>query len=545
MRVPGLLLLLLLAACGGGLPVIDDAGADAAVTVDAGVHDDAGAVTDAGGVPDAGDAGDEGGPDGGPAGVDAGAVDAGAADAGPHVTLVTVNAPRELRAVWVASVSNLDWPRSQTLRGDAGVASLAQLVDDLAGLGINALFFQVRPEADALYESQLEPWSRFLTGTQGTDPGFDPLAELLRLAHARGLEVHAWLNPYRASINAASATAANHVTHTLSQYVITYNGAKVLNPGAPAVRQHVEDVIRDLLDHYDVDGLHFDDYFYPYPDANQTPFPDATTFAGYQADGGTLSKPDWRRENVNALVREVMGIVTSDHPQVRFGVGPFGIWKSGQPVPGLDAYSVISCDAPTWMQNGWVDYLAPQLYWLTGSAQDFDTLATWWAMRNAGGRHLFPGLATFDVDPGQKNWPISEIEHQVEYTRTLAGFGAQGTVHFRSAFLVNNPKGIGDLLRDTLYVKPAIAPELPRVGASVTPPVPLVTLAGQTLTASSPQPQLVRFYGLYRSLGGGQWELTRVQGGPQADFAVAAGTWAVSAIGRGGAESRGASLEVP
>ena len=194
---------------------------------------------------------------------------------------------------------------------------------------------------------------------------------------------------------------------------------------------------------------------------------------------------------------------------------------------------------------GWVDYLAPQLYWTFGSAQDYGTLATWWAMRNEGGRHLFPGHATFNVDPGQKDWAVSEIENQINYTRTLASAGAKGDIHFRSAFLVANPKGVGDLLRTTLYSKPAISPELPRAGALVTPPVPLVSVVGRTVTARSPQPQFVRFYGLYRSLGAGQWELTKVQGGPQADFTVTAGTWAVSAIGRGGAESRGASIDVP
>lgn len=549
-----LLTLCLLAAACGSPPAPPDAGEDAGLDApDASVERDAG--TPDAGLPDAG------APDGGT--FDAGTGDAGTPfdagtplpDGGYPMTLVTVGHERELRGVWVASVSNLDWPTSRGLSPDAGRASLTTLVDSMADAGLNALFFQVRPESDALYNSTWEPWSRFLTGTQGQDPGWDPLEELLRLAHARGLEVHAWMNPYRGLVSASASTATTHVTRTLSSAAVTYNGAVVMNPGVPEVRQHVERVVADLLNRYDVDGLHFDDYFYPYPDANQTPFPDSAQYAAYTADGGTLTLGDWRRDNVNTLVRDVMQYVASDHPTVRFGISPFGIWKNGQPVPGLDAYSTIYCDAPTWMTNGWVDYLAPQLYWRESSAQKYSTLATWWSARLTGGRHLFPGH--YDSQLAGASWPLSEIKNQVLFTRTLSAQGAKGDLHFRALNILQNvpggpeasgprlASGLHELLKTQLYAKPALPPLLPRAGASVAPAVPFVTVSGTSLSVTNPMPASVRFYALYRELSPGQWELRRVQGGAQVTFPAGSGAWAVSAIGRGGAESQGLRVVIP
>ncbi|MFT3706033.1 MAG: family 10 glycosylhydrolase [Archangium sp.] len=536
--VPVLVVALWWSACGP--PPVPQP--DASVELDGGGNEDAGTTSDAGAGTDAGS-------------MDAGRTDAGMPDAGrpdggsdggnTTMSLVTVSSQRELRGVWLTTVQNLDWPSSQSLSADAGKAQLANLVDSMADAGLNALFFQVRPESDAVYESTIEPWSRFLTGTQGRDPGWDPLDELLTLAHARGIEVHAWMNPYRGLTSTSVVAAQNHVTRTLSTAAITYNGAVVMNPGELAVRQHFESVVQDLLTRYDVDGLHFDDYFYPYPDSSNTPFPDSATYGAYQADGGTMNLGDWRRDNVNSLVREVMSIITNDHPTVRFGISPFGIWRSGQPVPGLDAYAAIYCDAPTWMLNGWVDYLAPQLYWREGSAQDYSTLASWWAMKNMGGRHLFPGHAVNQLSSSGANWPLSEIQTQVEITRQLSGMGAQGDIHFRAAFIANDTKGVHGLFKNTLYAKPALAPLLPRAGASVAPAVPLLMVTGTTVNATSPSPQNVRFYALYRELGPGQWELTRVRGGPSATFTVSTGAWAVSAVARGGAESQGVRFVVP
>jgi uncharacterized lipoprotein YddW (UPF0748 family) len=441
----------------------------------------------------------------------------------------------------VSTVFRLDWPSAAAQPPVEGRASLDKLVEDLAGLGFNALFFQVRPESDALYASALEPWSRFLSGTQGVDPGWDPLEHLLNAAHARGIEVHAWVNPYRGLTSPTVVAASNHVTKQLPESAVTYNNAVVLNPGEPAVRQHVKAVVKDLLDHYDLDGLHFDDYFYPYPDSKNTPFPDDATYARYQEGGGTLEKLDWRRDNVNTLVREVMELIRSEHPHVRFGIAPIGIWKNGVPVPGFDAYNAIACDAVTWMKEGWIDYLAPQLYWRESSKQSYSTLATWWASQPKQGVHVFPGHAVHNLTA--QSWPVSEIQDQVTITRTLRDQGARGDLHFRSKFILDDLKGEKSLFRE-LYAQPSLPPELPRAGAAMTPPVPFVVLQGQVVHVTNPRPLTTRFHLLYREIAPGEWQLSRVVGGAQAAFEVTSGSWAVSDIGRGGAESQGVRITV-
>lgn len=473
-----------------------------------------------------------------------GGTDGGLTITDSGVVLTTVSHPRELRGVWVATVSNLDV--ASGLSRDAGITAMRALVDRTKDAGLNAIFFQVRPESDAWYASTLEPWSRFLTGTQGRDPGWDPLDVLLTSAHERGVEVHAWMNPYRASVNASSSTASNHVSQTLSQFAVQYDGKLTMNPGANAVRAHVVNVVRDVLDHYDVDGVHFDDYFYPYPDAANTPFPDDATFQAYRADGGTLTnKSDWRRNNVNTLVREVMDEVRTNHPHVRFGISPFGIWRPNNPqgVVGLDAYETISCDALAWLTQGTVDYVAPQLYWPTTSpGQPFMPLATWWAGRS-NGKHIFVGHGTYRL--GMAGWDLDEIRAQVNGARTLRGMGMMGGIHFREVTLRTNVMGVTALLRDELYATPALPPPVPRQGASATPLPPNVSKAGSTLTVTHPLPLTARAFALYRSTPTG-WVLVASEGGTTAQFgSLPAGTYAVSAVNRGGAESQGVVLTLP
>jgi uncharacterized lipoprotein YddW (UPF0748 family) len=353
------------------------------------------------------------------------------------------------------------------------------------------------------------------------------------------------VNPYRGLATAGSSTATNHVTRTLASAAITYDGKVTMNPGVPAVRQHVVNVVRDLLDHYDVDGLHFDDYFYPYPVAGN-PFPDDATFDAYTADGGTMTKSNWRRDNVNTLVREVMNVVTSDHPNVRFGISPFGIWRPNNPqgVVGLDAYEEISCDAVTWMNQGWVDYVAPQLYWATtSSGQPFVPLATWWANGTMGGRHVFPGIGVYRL--GTTGYStVAEIRAEVNATRSLRSHGMMGAIHYREGNVRSNLLGVRDLFRDELYAQPALPPPVPRQGSSMTPLPPVVTKNGSTLTVSHVLPLTARFITLYRSDPTG-WTLVDIAGGVQASFGpLPAGTWAVSAVNRGGAESQGVVIVI-
>jgi uncharacterized lipoprotein YddW (UPF0748 family) len=442
----------------------------------------------------------------------------------------------------VSTVYNLDFPSRTGLSASAARAELARVVERVAAAGLNAVFFQVRPESDALYASSIEPWSRFLTGTQGRDPGWDPLAELLALAHARGLEVHAWLNPYRGLASASTTAAPGHVTRTLSAHAIRYGGAVVMDPGAAPVRAHVVAVVADLLERYDVDGIHFDDYFYPYPDADRAPFPDDATYDAYRASGGTLSRGDWRRANVDALVREVGELVARVRPSVRFGVSPFGIYRPGMPpgITGLDAYATIYCDAPTWMREGWVDYLAPQLYWpTTQTAQAYGPLATWWSTQLAGGRHLFPGHALYRLGSSAA-WTREELRMQVEITRGLAGAGALGDLHFRYAQLAADTEGVASLFASTLYAEPAIAPPVPRAGASVAPAPPSLTRApGGGLAVAHPARGDVRFFTLWRERAGA-FALARVLGPDLTALDPAdlgAGRVALGAVARGGAES--------
>ncbi len=541
-----LTLVLMLLACGAP-GVVDDAGGafPDGGTVDAGDLD-AGAA-DAGsadaGVRDGGSSTDAGVPDAGAR--DGGGLDAGTPDAGP--TLVTVSSERELRGVWLATVSNLDWPASTGLSPAQGRASLDDVVTRLAAAGVNALFFQVRPESDALYASSLEPWSRFLSGTQGLSPGWDPLATLLELAHARGLEVHAWLNPYRGLVSRTAQAAANHVTRTLASEAIAYNGQVVMNPASAQVQLHVLAVVRDLLDHYDVDGLHFDDYFYPYPDASNTPFPDDAAYQGYLADGGTAPRSDWRRDNVNSLVSAVMETIALEHPAVRFGISPFGIYRSGTPagITGLSGVEVLYCDSLRWMSEGWVDYLAPQLYWpTTQHAQSFTTLATWWASIAAGGRHVFPGHAATNLG-STSAWSLAEYTSQVAVTRTLRPNGAQGDLHFRASPLLANRLGVLEAFSTTLYATPALTPVVPRAGASTVPPVPRVELGALAITVTVGPPASTRFFALYSQSSNGTWQLRQVVGANSGPLAVSTGVWAVTAVAPGGAESQGVRVVVP
>ncbi|MBX7193218.1 MAG: family 10 glycosylhydrolase [Sandaracinaceae bacterium] len=497
---------------------------------------------------------------------DAGTIDATAHDAGgddastredarapdafvppdsPRTDLVDVSHAREMRAVWLSSVSNLDFPSRTGLSESQARAELEAIVDRVSRSGLNAIFFQVRPESDALYASSLEPWSRFLTGTQGDDPGYDPLELLLSLAHERGIEVHAWLNPYRGMSSASATTAPTHVTRTLSSHAIRYGTAIVMDPGAAEVRAHVVSVIEDLADRHDVDGIHFDDYFYPYPDADGTPFPDDATYAAYTAGGGTLSLADWRRDNVNALVREVHDTLAAAHPEMRFGISPFGIYRPGMPagIRGLDAYATIYCDAPHWLAEDWLDYLAPQLYWpTTPAAQAFEPLVGWWGMHADAHEHVFAGQALYRLG-STATWTLAELETQIEIVRGLEPDGrVMGSVFFRYTSLDDDVLGVASAFEDHVYASPALPPAIPRLTIAAPEP-PTATSSGGSIHLAHPAPSSVRFFAVYREQAGA-FVLDRVLGASATDLAVSPGTWAISSIGRGDVESRGARIVV-
>jgi uncharacterized lipoprotein YddW (UPF0748 family) len=481
--------------------------------------------------------GDEG--EGEPASEGEGEGDPGGEGEGePAPTLVDVAHPRALRGAGVATVYGINFPSDRTASPAQKEAELRDLIDGLADSGVNAVFFQVRPESDALYASSLEPWSRFLTGTQGTDPGFDPLAVALDAAHARHVELHAWLNPYRGLTSSAVAAAADHPTRTLAAHAIAYDGGVWMDPGAPAVRAHVVDVIEDLVGRYAVDGVHFDDYFYPYPGGG--PFPDDDSYDAFVAAGGNRSRSDWRRDNVNALIRDVAAALAA-HPSVRFGISPFGIYRPGTPagIVGLDAYESISCDAVTWLENDWVDYLAPQLYWpTTQTAQAFGTLLPWWASLTDGdGRFIAAGMNLNAID----DWGLDEILDQLDIVDAHRDDGAMGSLFYHAEPLLDDVAGVSARLSSGRWATPALPP--PVVADPRVPAPPAVVVDGDALVL----PALARgdkAFALYRDGGADGFVLDGFLHADDDVVPVPPGRYAVTAVGRNDRESRGVVLDV-
>lgn len=391
---------------------------------------------------------------------------------------------REMRAAWIATVTNLDWPSSNTLTTAQQQQELISLLDELKRDGINTVIFQVRSESDAMYSSSFDPWSYWLTGSQGTPPYpyYDPLEFAIEEAHKRGMELHAWFNPYRAERNVGNyPVASNHVTVLHPDWVIQIGTIKFLNPGLQAVRNYVSSVVYDVVSRYDVDGAHFDDYFYPYPPNDMTPYNpindtlDNSTFASDPR--GFTNKYDWRRDNVNILIQQVYDTIQFVKPWVKFGISPFGIWKNGVPtgITGLSAYDDIYCDAIAWLHDKSIDYLTPQLYWPFGGGQDYGKLQPWWADSvEANGRHFYPGHAYYRI----VNWTNpSEMPNQIRFDRSNPK--VQGGVFFRAKNFPENPKGVTDTLRNNLYRYKALLPVMNWKGT--VPPNPVQNLRFELL----------------------------------------------------------------
>ena len=307
---------------------------------------------------------------------------------------------REFRAMWVATYKNIDWPSRPGLSILDQKKELIGILDRAKAYGFNAVVLQVRPIGDALYTSSLAPYSPYLTGKMGKSPGYDPLAFAVAAAHARGLELHAWLNPFRVGLTSSDFTAlgtdAKEASVAHPEFTKTYGKYLWLDPSDDRAQAYVIAVVNEILRKYDVDGIHFDDYFYPYRESDNSgviDFPDAENYAKYLINGGTLAKSDWRRDRVNTFVKRVYTAIKSRKRYVKFGISPFGIWRPGNPenVTGMDAYDVLFADSRTWLQKGWVDYLAPQLYWsIDSSGQSYPSLLDWWNAQNPKKRYIFP-----------------------------------------------------------------------------------------------------------------------------------------------------------
>lgn len=399
---------------------------------------------------------------------------------------------RQLRGAWIASVENIDWPSRAGLPVAAQQAEYRALLDDARRIGLNSVFVQVRPTADAFYASTLEPWSRWLTGVPGRDPGYDVLAFLVEEAHARNLDFHAWFNPYRVSKHdRVDELALDHPARVHPDWLRAYGGQLYFDPGVPAARAHIEAVVLDVVRRYDIDGVHLDDYFYPYPVEGRD-FPDDDTFRRY-GDGFT-NRDDWRRHNVDLLVSELHAAIHAAKPWLRFGISPFGIWSNSSSDPtgsqssGFEAYSGIYADSRSWIRNRWVDYVVPQLYWTFRNRRaPYDVLARWWAREVSGtGVDLYIGQAAYKI--GDDGWtdPREMVRH-LELDRSLPEI--VGEVYFSLTKLRANRLGAVDLLRAGPYAHPALVPG-PRT-ADVTPARLVIIAAERTprgiaLTWTSP-----------------------------------------------------------
>ncbi len=362
------------------------------------------------------------------------------------------NLRSEMRGAWIASVHNINFPSKPGLSESAQKAEAVRLLDTAKAAGLNAVLLQVRPEGDALYKSHLEPWSRYLTGVQGRSPGYDPLAFFISQAKARGLAVHAWINPYRAAANATHTRAANHISRRFPHQTYKIGNVLWMDPGSPEVRRHINAVVRDLVSRYDIAGVHMDDYFYPYPTpkGGLPKFPDDKTHAAYLKAGGKLSKANWRRHNVNTLVMELKRTIQSTRPGVTFGVSPFGIYTKGAPADvkaGVDQYNQLFADPVAWMKQGWVDYLAPQLYWPDAGPQSFSSLLRWWRHPevNPRGVPILPGIAIDRMT--SHGWDRREIERQLQIEKSTRPRTSGGFLLWNIDPLAKNTKGVIQAVR--------------------------------------------------------------------------------------------------
>ncbi len=403
---------------------------------------------------------------------------------------------QQFRAVWIASVANIDWPSRPGLSAEQQKAELRGWYDMAVAQNHNAVVVQVRPTADAFWPSSVEPWSKYLTGTQGKDPGYDPLAFAVQEAHQRNLEFHAWFNPYRITMNTTTDVAALVPTHPARlhpEWTIAYGGKLYYNPGVPEARQFVESAIMDAVTKYDIDAVHFDDYFYPYPVAN-VPFQDQAQYAAY---GNGMSLADWRRDNINKLITELGSQIKAAKPWVKFGVSPFAVWmnKSNDPngsatQAGAQTYTDLYADTRRWVQEEWIDYVAPQVYWAESLAvADYNVVVDWWSDVVRGHDvQLYIGQATYKVgkttqSPEWNNLP-SELSNHLAYNATRPE--VDGDIWFSAKDVRADRLGATTLLTNTWYQHPALVPPMPWIDA-VAPKAPKTLKAshsGQGVTLS-------------------------------------------------------------
>ncbi|MEX2641072.1 MAG: family 10 glycosylhydrolase [Balneolales bacterium] len=428
--------------------------------------------------------------------------------------------PREFRAAWIASVANIDWPSQPGLSTANQKAELRMMMDRMVAMNMNAVILQIRPATDALYLSALEPWSEYLTGEMGKapEPFYDPLDFAIEEAHKRGLEFHAWFNPFRSLHSSAkSEISADHISRMNPGIVREYGRQQWLDPGSQAAQDHTIRVIIDVVQRYDIDGVHLDDYFYPYKETDSTgtaiDFPDELIWARY-SEG--MSREDWRRNNVNRFIERLYMEIKRSDPQVRFGISPFGIWRPGFPdnVDGLDVYTEVYADTRRWLRNGWLDYFSPQLYWaINQPGQSYPILLEWWNQQNDHSRHLWPGNYASRVESGAMvNWPASEILNQVEATRQNPN--ADGNILFSISVLMEDRGGLARALRTGTYQHQALVPASPWLGdtAPLKPVTDLREFGGSAELSLMPADNEFAWLWVIKSFQGNRWDIEIVPG---------------------------------
>lgn len=390
---------------------------------------------------------------------------------------------REFRGAWVATVKNIDWPSSKNLDTDQQKKELIKLLDTFNSLNFNAVIFQIRPVADAFYNSKYEPWSEYLTGSNGEKPTpyYDPLAFIIDETHKRGMEFHAWLNPYRAMVDyKESKSNGLNLIDENPEWFVNYGKHKYFNPGIPEVRAYTNKVVADIVQNYNIDAIHFDDYFYPYK-INGKNFPDENSFKKYGADFYPNKLDDWRRNNVNQIIEELATTIKSIKPWVQFGISPFGVWKNKSTDPlgsdteaGQTNYDDLYADILLWLKNGWLDYVLPQAYWFIGHEKaDYQTIAKWWA-ENSYETNLYLGQGVYKLDKQSKkdawkNNNPTEIGKQIDLNRSIPQI--QGSVFFSAKTFLKNTLNINDELKNSYFQNPILPPTIIKSNRQIPEPV--------------------------------------------------------------------------
>lgn len=430
---------------------------------------------------------------------------------------------REVRGTWISTVSNLDWPSARSLTPAQQRAELVTMLDQLKAAGMNTIYFQVRSQCDATYVSSIEPWADIFSTSNlgaGPNPVYDPLQFVIEECRKRSMEIHAWFNPYRAvsNFNNINNFSPSHIARTKPEWLLAQGTLRILDPGIPEVPNYIIQVVMDVLRRYDVDGIHYDDYFYPYPPSGTVaPFNDDATFAAHSRGfpNTTTGRNDWRRANIDSLIKRTYDSVRAVKPWVKFGISPFGIWANassvtgGSATNGLQSFSAIYADSRKWMQNDWMDYMVPQLYWSIGfNAANYSVLVPWWNALG-GRRHIYSGMAAYKINAdADANWnDPNQIPSQIRLNRTNSNLS--GSVFFRARSITSNPNGVRDSLGTRYFARPSLLPTMPWKDV-VAPPAPsnlTGTVIGNTVrlnwtAPSTPQDELskLRQFVVYRSL---------------------------------------------